>query len=150
MILLNNSIVCIIVFGVLLQLLVEVKPQTIISKPGLRLGHTATLINDKLYILGGRTPHIRYALPKDRWPKESFLYPDFSVPFDTNDLKWLDISSYNINPQSSYDVAIKSGANNNTLFLISGDDMVYAKQIVENSKHNWYISYWNRLCNRCN
>ena len=35
--------------GTLFQLLVEIKSQAVTLKPNLRYGHTATLINDKLY-----------------------------------------------------------------------------------------------------
>jgi len=61
-----------IAFKILLQFLVEVKSQTTTFKPGLRKAHTAALINDKLYILGGSIP------PADEIsPKEMFLYRSF-------------------------------------------------------------------------
>ena len=49
MILLNTFLIYVI-FGILFQLLVEVKPQIVNSRPDLRNGHTATIINDKLYV----------------------------------------------------------------------------------------------------
>src|SRR5438045_3134787 len=107
MILSNNSINYII-FGILLQLLIEVKSQ-IIFKPDLRYGHTSTFINDKLYILGGSIPPIT-----DKSPKETFLYLDVSVPFNTNELKWHDLSSNNIVPPHLYATAIKGGENSAT------------------------------------
>src|SRR3954470_20553617 len=115
MILSSNSIIYII-FGILLQFLVEVKSQTTF-KPDLRLAHTATFINDKLYILGGAIPA---NTPKS--PKETFLYLDVSVPFNANELKWNDLSTMtnNILPTHLYAAAIKGGANNNTLFLYGG------------------------------
>src|SRR5437763_12169711 len=110
MFLLNNPLIY-ITFSILLQLLVEVKSQTAF-KPDLRNFHTATFINDKLYILGGTIPP-----GTTKSPKETFLYLDVSAPFNTNELKWIDISSKNIIPPHSSAAAIKGGANNNTLFL---------------------------------
>src|ERR1041384_7768082 len=90
------------VFGNLLQFFVEVKSQKNF-KPDSRYGHTATLINDKLYILCGVT-----TLITSHSPKETFLYLDVSVPFNTNKLKWLDLSNNNIVPPH-FDVAAIKG-----------------------------------------
>jgi hypothetical protein len=64
---------------------------------GLRYFHTATFIDDKLYILGGAIPGFGVS------QKESFLYIDFSVPFNTNELRWNDLSATtnNIVPHQS-------------------------------------------------
>ena len=86
MILLNYLLIY-ISFSILLQLLVEVESQTAF-KPDTRMGHTATLINDKLYILGGTIPPAGI-----KTPKETFLCLDVSVPFNTNELKWNDLSA---------------------------------------------------------
>src|SRR6266498_2984715 len=97
MIFLNNSLIY-ITFGALLQLLlVEVKSQ-ITYKPDLRYAHTATLIDDKIYILGGGIPPRSNESP----PKETFLYLDVSTPFDTNEVKYIDISNNNIFPSHRY------------------------------------------------
>src|SRR4051812_46656360 len=119
MILLNNPLIY-ITFGILLQSLVEVKSQ--IDKPDLRHDHTATLINDKLYIIGGAPPASDSKPP----PKETFLYLDVTVPFNTNELKWNDLSAMtnNIFPPHRYAAAIKGGANNNILFLYGGEALV--------------------------
>ena len=98
----------------LFQLLVEVKSQ-ITLKPNLRYAHTATLINDKLYILGGSIYN-----NLNGSPKETFFYLDVSVPFVTNELKWMDLSKNNIIPPHYLSTAIKGGTNNNTLFLYGG------------------------------
>jgi hypothetical protein len=117
MILLNNSLIY-IAFGILLQFFVEVKSQTAILKPGLRMAHTATLIDNKLYILGGGIPPANEAPPK-----ETFLYLDLSVPFNNNNgLRWYDLSINNIVPPHTYANAVKGGANNNTLLLRGGND----------------------------
>src|ERR1044072_8800333 len=105
MIFLNNSLMYITLY-ILLQFLVGVKSQTTILKPERRYGHTATLINDKLYILGGYNA-----------TKEKFLYLDVSVPFNTNELKWIDLPENNIIPPHEEAATIKGGISNNTLFL---------------------------------
>src|SRR3954463_4574926 len=111
MILSSNSIIYII-FAILLQILVGVKSQTTFN-PELRRAHTATFINDKLYILGGVVP----ASDPPKSPKEIFLYLDVSVPFNTNEVKWngLSASTNNIVPSHLQAAAIKGGANNDTL-----------------------------------
>src|ERR1044072_6283254 len=108
MIFLNNSLIYITLY-IFLQLLVEVKSQTTIFKPDLRYAHTATLINDKLYILGGI-----------KAIKETFLFLDVFVPFDTNELKWVNLSENNIIPSHKHAASIKGGLNNNELFLYGG------------------------------
>jgi hypothetical protein len=122
MILLDNSLIY-ITFCILLQLLVEVKSQAI-TNPDLRGSHTAIFINDKLYILGGANPDViaNKANSNTKQPKETFLYLDVSVPFNTNEIKWNDLSTTtnNIVPQHFYAAAVKGGANNNTLFLYGG------------------------------
>ncbi|CAB4395025.1 unnamed protein product [Rhizophagus irregularis] len=137
MIFLNNSLIYIITFGSLLQLLVEVKSQ--ITKPDLRLAHTATLIDDKLYILGGEIP------PRNsgNQPKETFLYLDVSTPFSTNEVKYTDLSNSNVVPSHRYSIAIKGGANNSTLFLYGGT--TFGNQTMElvyafDAQHSaWYV-----------
>ena len=119
MILLNSPLIY-ITFCILLQFIVEVKSQKTIFNPDLRYSHTATLINNKLYILGGALPFDAVA-PKS--PKETFLYLDFSVPFNTNELKWHDLSNNNIVPPHTFAASIKGGANNNTLFLFGGESL---------------------------
>src|SRR5215211_2581424 len=115
MILLNNALIY-ITFSILLQLFVRVKSQTTLQ-PDLRYAHTATVINDKLYILGGAIPlNMTANVP----PKEIFLYLNVSDLFNTNGLKWNDLSATTNNimiPPHRFAAAIKGGANNNTLFL---------------------------------
>ena len=106
-------------FCILLLLLVEVKPQQTISRPDLREAHTATLINDKLYILGGVIPPYLNKAP----PKETFLYLDCSVPFNTNELKWMDLTNSGVIPPHYFSAAVKGGASNNTLFLYGGESI---------------------------
>src|ERR1044072_8791755 len=117
MIFLSNSLIYIMLVT-LFQLLVEVKSQ-ITLKPNLRYAHTATLINDKLYILGGGIPPRNSDSP----PEETFLFLNVSAPFDTNEVKYIDISNNNIVPSHRYAIATKGGANNSTLFLYGGESI---------------------------
>src|SRR5688572_10887905 len=101
MILPNNSLIY-ITLCILLQFFVEVKSQTTAFNPDSRRRHTATFIDDKLYILGG-------ALSSDitKSPKETFLYLDVSVPFNVSESKWLDLSNNNIVPPHRSAAAVK-------------------------------------------
>ncbi|CAB4393083.1 unnamed protein product [Rhizophagus irregularis] len=74
-----------------------------------RQGHTATFIDNKLYILGGY---------EDGRVRKDFFYIDFSVPFNTQNLITKDLSNINTVPEHSFAISVKGGANNNTLFLL--------------------------------
>ncbi|CAG8750602.1 5775_t:CDS:2, partial [Rhizophagus irregularis] len=95
---------------------VKVYSQILTIKPDLRYDHTATLIRDGLYIIGGATPD-------GKTPNYPFLFLDVSIPFDTKQLKWHDLSNLSNNdivPSHQFAAAIKGGADNNTLFLYGG------------------------------
>ena len=104
---------------ILLQFLVEIESQAAISRPDSRDAHTATFINDKLYILGGVIPPFGSKEPS----KETFFYLDCTAPFDTNGLKWIDLSNNNIVPPHFFAAAAKGGASNNTLFIYGGENL---------------------------
>ncbi|CAB4399945.1 unnamed protein product [Rhizophagus irregularis] len=72
--------------------------------------HTATLIDNKLYILGGRLIN--------ETPAKDFFYLDVSVPFNTQELSWQDLSNINMVPPHDSATSVKGGANNNTYFCI--------------------------------
>ena len=99
-------------YSALWVLFVGVKSQTAPYKSE-RKYHTSTLINNKLYILGG--------YPVDTVGKD-FFYLDVSVSFNTQNLLWQDLSSMNIVPSHSDATSVIGGTNNNTLFLYEGDD----------------------------
>uniref|UniRef100_U9U221 Galactose oxidase n=1 Tax=Rhizophagus irregularis (strain DAOM 181602 / DAOM 197198 / MUCL 43194) TaxID=747089 RepID=U9U221_RHIID len=82
-------------------------------KPSVYSHHTATLIDNKLYILGG------YNLKTNR--VKEFFYLDVSVPFNTQELSWQDLSNINMVPLHSSATSVKGGPNNDTLFLYGGD-----------------------------
>jgi N-acetylneuraminic acid mutarotase len=119
-----------IILWLLIQLLVvEINCQLTPFKPKGRNLHTTTLIDNKLYILGGFQ---WYYLGKD------FFYLDVSVAFNTQNLLWNDLSNVNIIPANRYSASVKGGANNNTLFLYGGAnnavmDLVYTFNPQSNS-----------------
>src|SRR6266498_855653 len=94
-----------------LLLLVEINCQMTPFKPKMRILHTATLIDNKLYILGGSSKTVDVG--------KDFFYLDVSVPFNAQNLSWNDLSSINIVPHLDA-ASVKGGANNNTLFLYGG------------------------------
>src|ERR1044072_4449759 len=95
----------------LFQLFVEINCQ---MKPLMRGHHTATLINNNLYILGGA------AYGTGGNPEKDFFYLDFSAAFNTQNLTWQDLSSINTVPPHGAATSFKGGANNSTLFLYGG------------------------------
>jgi len=125
---------------ILLPTLMKVKSQTTTS----REGHTATFINNKLYILGGANIPLHYTNNSNNSniPKETFFYIDFSASFDTSELKWIDLTNVNnIIPSHELAAAIKGGANKTTLFLYDGislnsnqtKDLVYIFDVQNNT-----------------
>ncbi|CAB4380390.1 unnamed protein product [Rhizophagus irregularis] len=88
MIFLNNSSIYVI-FGILLQLLLVVKVYSS-NTNYLKYDHTATSIKDGLYIIGGATPD-------GKTPNYPFVFLAVSIPFDTKQLKWLDLSNLSNN-----------------------------------------------------
>src|SRR5436853_2604096 len=72
-----------------------------------RHDHTATIIDDKLYILGG----------SGHSGDHEFFYLDVSNKIDTQNLSWNDLSNINIVPSHYGATSVIGGANNDTLFL---------------------------------
>src|ERR1043166_9634756 len=101
----------------LLQFL-EVNCQMTPFKPSVIGGHTATFIDNKLYILGGF--NVNNAIVNE------FFYLDVSVPFNTRGLSWQDLTNINTVPPHVV-AASDKGANNYTLFLFGANtiNLVY-------------------------
>jgi len=97
----------------LFEFLIEINCQMIPNKQP-RSFHTATLVNNKLYILAGDSNSKIADTGKD------FFYLDVSVPFNTKNLLWKDLSSINIIPAHDSAASVNGGSNNNTLFLYGG------------------------------
>uniref|UniRef100_U9U248 Galactose oxidase n=1 Tax=Rhizophagus irregularis (strain DAOM 181602 / DAOM 197198 / MUCL 43194) TaxID=747089 RepID=U9U248_RHIID len=107
----GNSSVYFILW-ILLQVLVKVNCQMTPFKPSVYSRHTATLIDNKLYILGG--------LGLNNNGLKEFFYLDVSVPFSTQELSWQDLSNINMVPLHFSAMSVKGGVNNDTLFLYGG------------------------------
>src|SRR4051812_41581282 len=88
-----------IAFWLLFQLFVEINCQ-MTSFERRRL-HTATFIDNKLYISSGRS------LDGKDIPVKDFFYLDVSVTFNTQKLSWQNISSNNIVPSHFGAAAVK-------------------------------------------
>ena len=107
-----------ILLWLLIQLLIEINCQIVPFRPLRRYRHTATLIDNKLYILGGAISLTSLVYSND------FFYLDFSGPFNTKELPWRELSNNNmIVPQHYGAASAKAGANNKTLFLYGGDGL---------------------------
>ena len=104
---LKNYYLVYFVLWILLQLLAGINCQTAL-KPKRRSGHTATLINNKLYILSGAS----------EGGEKDFFYLDVSVPFNTQNLLWRDLSSVNTVPSHFGAASVNGGANNKYIILI--------------------------------
>ncbi|RGB40706.1 hypothetical protein C1646_752935 [Rhizophagus diaphanus] len=69
---------------------IKVYSQILTIKPDLRYNHIATLIKHRLYIICGATPD-------GKTPNYPFLFLNVSIPFDTKQLKWHDLSNLSNN-----------------------------------------------------
>src|SRR6266498_2285803 len=101
---LKNSLIYFVLW-ILLQLLIKVNCQM------MRYQHTATLIGNKLYILGGNGGSSDGPVGTIK----EFIYLDFSVKFNTKNLLWHNLTSINTVPPHYDAASVKGGANNNTL-----------------------------------
>src|ERR1051325_1247154 len=103
-----------IILWLLFQLLFKINCQMTPFNPQQRIWHTATYIDNKLYILGGYSTVVVGSLSE-------FFYLDVSGPLNTTnkDLPWQD-SSTNTIPSHYGAASVKGGADNNTLFLYGG------------------------------
>ncbi|GBC10142.1 hypothetical protein RclHR1_09380002 [Rhizophagus clarus] len=107
-------------------------------KPEQRDGHTATLIDNKLYILGGEY------IDGSGFPDvgKDFFYLDVSVSLNTQNLLWNDLSNINTVP-THYDAAsVGGGANDSTLFLYGGNSSVTTMELVyafDPQSNSWSI-----------
>src|SRR5688572_30581681 len=98
----------------LFQLIIEIKSQEASFKPQKRGAHTATLIEGKLYILGG------YSVDNDVIESQ-FFYLDVSRSFNITVPTWKNLTNVNsVPPPHSRAASVRGGENNNTLVLFGG------------------------------
>ncbi|CAG8553170.1 10430_t:CDS:2 [Funneliformis caledonium] len=103
----------IIILLLLIRLLIEVNCQKAF-KPPQRYLHTATFIDNKLYVLGGRNDD------GDELVGKQFFYLDVTASFNAKALLWIDMTGNNIIPSHNSATSVKGGINNNTLILFGG------------------------------
>jgi hypothetical protein len=107
-----------IALWLLFQLLVEINCQ-IPFRPKQRSSHTATFLDDKLYILGGL--EFSNGNDSDSVIGKEFFYLDVSGPFNTvQELLWKNLSRNSIIPSHYGATTVRGGTSNNTLFLYGG------------------------------
>ncbi|RIA86769.1 hypothetical protein C1645_740603 [Glomus cerebriforme] len=103
-------------------------------KPLQRSFHTATLINDKLYIMGGKSIDSNL---------NEFFYLDTSVTFNIQNLPWVDLSNTITFPSSYGTASVKGGANNDTLFLFGGNTTnpnTPSLYMFDTQSHSWIVA----------
>ena len=128
-----NNILTYIIVWILFQPFSEINGQMVPFRPKRRGDHTATLINNKLYILGGYGNDVQ---------GKEFFWLDFSVPFNTTqNLSWQDLSNVNLVPSHSDAASVSGGADNNTLFLYGGIDIIAAESVYtfDSQSDSWNI-----------
>src|SRR6266540_5207075 len=108
----KNSLIYIVLW-LLIQLLIEINCQI---APFKRYGHTATLIDNKLYILGGKN----ISNDDEKIVGKQFFYLDVSVSFKTQELLWINLTGMNDDPSHTLAASVNGGSDNNTLFLFGG------------------------------
>src|ERR1043165_497053 len=103
---------------ILFQLIIEVKSQNTLV-PRKRGAHTATLIDKKLYILGGYS--LTAAPNDDEIVGSQFFYVDLSKPFVSIDINWIDLSNIPLIPAHKRAAAVKGGEGDDKLILYGGE-----------------------------
>ncbi|RIA89550.1 hypothetical protein C1645_824737 [Glomus cerebriforme] len=112
-----SSLVCFMLWILLQVLAVEVNCQMNPFNPSVSYGHTATLIDNKLYIIGGKDAN-------DQPVGKEFFYLDVSALINTQKAILQDLT--NINTFISFPpphwgaASVKGGAKNDELFLYGG------------------------------
>ncbi|CAG8503422.1 8283_t:CDS:2 [Funneliformis caledonium] len=124
------------VLFILLQLAINC--QTKSFKPSHRYLHTTTLIDNKLYILGG---HQNFNSTINAG--KEFFYLDVSISFDTQNLLWYDLTNINIIPTHAFATTVR-GANNDTLIVYGGRNLTNAETmaqiyVFDSQSNSWYI-----------
>src|ERR1044071_8576675 len=116
----NSSIYTLLWF--LIQLIIEIHCQTKPFKPLSRYRHTATLIDGKLYVLGGLSD-------LDDITGSQFFYLDVSGSFNTQELLWYDLTNINYVPCHGKAESVTGGTNKDTLYLYGGEPTNYTEKM---------------------
>ncbi|RIA89547.1 hypothetical protein C1645_738567 [Glomus cerebriforme] len=106
--------------------------------PSKRYLHTATYVDNKLYILSGID-----TLVGTITAGKQFFYLDVSVPFSTQSLLWHDLTSLNIIPSHIGAASVKGGANNNTIILYGGRNLTNIDNMALVYMFDTQTNSWN-------
>jgi N-acetylneuraminic acid mutarotase len=106
-------------------------------KPIVSSRNTATLVDNKLYILGGYNSN-------EKPVGKEFFYLDVSVPFNTQNLLWHDLTSINNITSIVAATSVKGGINNKTLILYGGRNLTYIENfslvyIFDTQSNSWNV-----------
>ncbi|CAI2177666.1 18882_t:CDS:2 [Funneliformis geosporum] len=107
-------------------------------KPSHRYMHTTTLVNNKLYILGGHQS-INSTIDAGK----EFFYLDVSISFNAQNLLWYDLTSINIIPTHAFATTVR-GVNNDALIVYGGRNLTNAETmaliyVFDTQSNSWYI-----------
>src|SRR6266540_4163660 len=103
-------------------------------RPPKRYDHNATVVRNRLYVLGGLRPFYCDPLPPDN---REFFSVDVSVPFTNQGLLWNNLSSttFNTVPEQVGVATISGGPNNDTLFLFRFN-IIY---VFDTNTNSWSV-----------
>ncbi|CAG8444271.1 11039_t:CDS:2 [Funneliformis caledonium] len=132
----KDSLICIILW-ISIQLFVEVNSQI---NPSLRMLHTATLVDEKLYILGGQ--NINRKDEDSGIIGKEYFYLNVSIPFDTKKLIWNDLTNINIIPAHVGAVSAKGGVNDD-IVIYGGRGMPYTENLASVYMFDTKSNQWN-------
>ncbi|CAG8657766.1 8712_t:CDS:2, partial [Funneliformis caledonium] len=135
------------IYVVLWILIIQVNCQNK-TLPLQRKHHTATFINNKLYILGG---NVIFAEEDKKFVGKGFFSLDFSTKFKTTqELSWNDMTNDNIVPAHSGATTVK-GVDDKTLILYGGShfksermSLIYNYDTIDNRWNELNESYPHR------
>ncbi|CAG8730778.1 6169_t:CDS:2, partial [Funneliformis caledonium] len=73
-----------------------------------------------------------------------FFYLDFSLPFNTQNLLWQDLTNINIIPTHAFAATVKGGVDNNTLIFYGGRNLTNAENMAlvymfDTQSNSWHI-----------
>ncbi|CAG8503378.1 8280_t:CDS:2 [Funneliformis caledonium] len=123
----KNSLILLSLIQILI-LTFEGSCRSIEFVPTQRYLHTATHIDNKLYILGGLTfNENNYITEKNKafiGTDKQFFYFDMSIPFNTKTMLWVDQTDFDIIPNHIAATSSIGCANNNTFLLYGGKSLL--------------------------
>ncbi|RIA89549.1 hypothetical protein C1645_824736 [Glomus cerebriforme] len=140
---LKNSLIYFILSNLIQFLfLIEINCQTTPFKPTNRHLHTATFVDNKLYILSGFDDSVD-AVAGAGTAGNQFFYLDTSVSFKTQSLLWHDLTNINIVPSYIGATSVKGGTNNKTIILYGGRNLTNVENMALVYMFDTQTNSWN-------